>query len=178
MNDARLKSKLTTDGQYELILELCQAIVVTKNTKEAAHLLQDLLSKSEVERIARRLKIAKLLIAGVTFKEIQKYLKAGMTTISKINNWLSLSGRGYQMVIARTKKSLPSVSREGMEEIWRMMKRRYPSYFWPQMLLEGIFKEASKQQQDELVMIINKFAEKKKIFAEIDVENAMKFVGP
>jgi len=177
MNDAKLKSKMTTDGQYELILELCQAIVVTKNTKEAAHLLQDLLSKSEVERIARRLKIAKLLMSGVNFKDIQKYLKTGMTTISKINSWLTLSGRGYQMVVARTKKSSPSVTREGMEEIWRMMKRRYPSYFWPQILLEDIFKKASKQQQDELVTIINKFAQKKKIFAEIDSETAMNFIG-
>lgn len=176
MNDLRSKSKLTAEEQYELILDLCQALVVTRNTKEAAHLLQDLLSKSEVEMIAKRLKIAKLLLEGRKFNEIRKSLRAGMTTISKISSWLSLSGNGYRLVMARTKKLPPRVPNEAMEDIWRLMKRRYPSYFWPQMLLEDIFKKASKQQQDELVTIVSKFAKKEQIFAEIDVERAMNIV--
>ncbi len=152
--------KLTKEKQQKLLLELCQALSVVKDIKEAAHLLGDLLSPQEIEMIAKRLQIAKLLIKGLTYNDIDKELTVSPTTISRVNAWLQQSGEGYRIVIERSKnnKELKDLTLLDQEKIntdydkmsWEGVKRRYPSYFWPQLLLEEVLNSASSRQKKKL----------------------------
>lgn len=64
-------NKLQKTEKLKLLTALCEAISCTKNSQEAAKLLTDLLSPAEIEMVAKRLEIAKLLIKGYSYDEIK-----------------------------------------------------------------------------------------------------------
>src|SRR3990167_5793031 len=98
-----IKKKLTDKEEHAVLLELCQALVVVRTLYEAAHLLADLLSQQELNMIAKRLKIAKLLLKGMNYEEIQMSLKVSTQTIARVNLWLRESGEGYRLIVEKTK---------------------------------------------------------------------------
>jgi len=161
------KSKLTENEQQALLVELCQAMVSLKKPEEAARFLQDLLSAAEAEMLAKRVKIAKLLINGSTYEEVQRDLKVAKGTVARVSTWLALSGDGFRLVEKRSKSSQPSAVKESVDDVWRMMKRRYPLHLWPEILIEEIFKSASVTQKDKLKMILDRLGEKEQVFAEL-----------
>ena len=95
-------SKLSKKEREELLLEFCEALVAIKNLKEAASFITDLLGKQEIEMLAKRLKIAKLLLEGNKYGEISDELKVSFGTIARINLWLKTSGEGYRLITKRT----------------------------------------------------------------------------
>ena len=98
------KSKLTKEEQEEFLMDLCDAISSVKNSREAAQFLKDLLSPQEAEMLAKRVKVAELLLAGWSYKRIIEYLKVSEGTVARISEWLKLTGNGYRMIIARLKE--------------------------------------------------------------------------
>ena len=110
-----------------LVLSLCQAIHSCKNLDDAARLIEDLLSEAEAMRLAKRLRIAQLLIKKYTYAEIKAILRVSENTIVRVNVWLKHSGQGYKKAIANLKpltRPLIIVHAFGFEEL----KRRYPLY--------------------------------------------------
>src|SRR3990167_1666437 len=95
--------KLTKSQTQELIVDLCEAIALTGSSNEAAELLTDLLGKQELEMIAKRLRIAELLLEERTYEEIREALKTSGSTIARVQVWLQQSGEGYRKIIERTK---------------------------------------------------------------------------
>lgn len=94
-------SKLSKKEQEELILEFCEAFVAIKNTREAASFVKDLLGRQEIEMLAKRLKIAKLLLEGKKYGEIGDELRVSFGTIARVNLWLKTSGEGYRIFFGR-----------------------------------------------------------------------------
>ena len=66
--------KLSKKDQESLIFDLVNALVQAESLNEAALFLQDLLTKKEAQVLAKRLRIAKLLLNGMTYEEIEKNL--------------------------------------------------------------------------------------------------------
>jgi TrpR-related protein YerC/YecD len=159
--------KLPKKEQEQLLIELCEALTLLKNSSESAKLITDLLSRSEVEMIAKRLKIAKLLFEGKTYGEIRNILKVSSGTIGRVNLWLKISGEGYRMIIERTKTSKlkPILSYE-FESWFKAHKRRYSQYYRPSLLWEEIMKNLTRRKKEKILENLSKVSEKEKIYEE------------
>ncbi len=154
---AKFNSKLSKKEIEKILFQLCLAISEIKDPNEAAELLRDLLSYQESEMIAKRLKIAEHLINGSTYGEIEEQLLVSSSTIARVQEWLKISGEGYQKAIARTKQKIKTISSSEhsmADKDWGSIKRRFPSYYWPDLLLENIIANSSRRQKEKIKTVI------------------------
>lgn len=134
--------KLSRKEQEDLVFDLVNALVQTKTVGQAALFLQDLLTKSEMKILSKRLRIAKLLIEGMTYEQIKESLHVSHGTVAKIAAWLAERGDGFRRVLERIPKNKDE--EKWLEKSdWDNFKRRYSLYFWPELLLEEIVKNAN-----------------------------------
>ncbi len=164
-------SKLSQAEQEALLIGFCKSLVELKTPEEAAHFLKDLLSRQEAEMLAKRIEIARLLIKGLKYKDIQRLLKVSHGTIARVGQWLATSGQGYRLVVSRVKpeKTEKQTFIEELEKpaSWKQIKRRYPLYFWPDLLLEEFVRNAKRQQKDRMRKILEQFDEKSEVFERL-----------
>ncbi len=93
--------KLPPQEEKNLIFDLINAFTLTRNPVDTALLMQDLLTEKEVRNLAKRLRIAKLIISGQTTQEIVNNLHCSFATISKVRMWLNNAGEGLKKVIEK-----------------------------------------------------------------------------
>lgn len=160
-------SRLTNDEQEKLLADFCCVISSLKTPIEAAEFLKDLMSPQEAGMLAKRLKIAEMLMEGKNYNQINNVLKVSSNTISRVNEWLKLSGEGYRLAIQRIKKESNSSSRKENPS-WRELKKKYPTYFWPQLLLENIIQSAKLDDRRKLRAVLNKMDKKTALYKRID----------
>lgn len=166
----RKYSHISVSERTKLLEEFCEAITVLRGPQEIMNFLVDLLTKQELVMLTRRLKIAKFLIEGKGYQDIEGILKVAPTTIAKVNQWLEESGEGFRIVTERTKKEKPKPLGNwdiAMGE-WRRFRRRYPSMFWPQLTIEGIIKTMNKRQKDKVRRAIKKLDHKSSTYKQIN----------
>ena len=164
-------SKLSKEEQEKLFLNFCRALSQLKNPIEAAQFLKDLLSVQEVEMLAKRLKAAELLIKGETYAEISRFLKISSGTISRVNEWLKISGDGYKIAIKRIPKEgeKSSLLEDKFNPLsWRNVKKKYPLYYWPELLLEAIVKGSKYQEKRKLKSVLETMDKKTELFKKLD----------
>lgn len=162
------QSKLPYKESQAMIMDLCSAIASTHNTKEAAQILTDLLSRQELEMIAKRLNIAELLLKDHTYEEIKKSIKTSDPTIARVHSWLQESGEGYRLVLTRTKVKRDNLSRADEPVKLSKMKRKYPQYYWPQILLENWIKKSNQKEKQQMRDVLDKLGDKRKLYASLD----------
>lgn len=133
---------------------------MVKKLPEAAKVLGDLLSEQELEMIAKRLQIAKLLLKENTYKEIQDALNVSEQTIARVNIWLQQAGEGFRMIMER------GLAREDMKvPDWQPpvprseLARRFPLYYWPRGLLENIIRSANNAQRKQMLATLHSIRE-------------------
>ena len=80
MEKVKRLEKLSKTEQEELLLDLLQAFQIIKTLDEVALFVQDLLTRAEVKRLSKRLRIAKLLIDGYTYEANNHPKKCSSTT--------------------------------------------------------------------------------------------------
>lgn len=165
--------KLSKKERQELLITLCGALISIRKKEEAAQFLADLLSPQELDMLAKRLEIARHLIQGETYEGIQNKLKVSFTTISRINSWLMISGDGFRLVIERTKKKGKKFHEHSLEEkldpsSLYNFKRRYSTYFLPELLIEEIMKQSDKKHRNKLLSILDSIESKPEIFKGIN----------
>lgn len=158
--------KLSETEQEELALDLVNAIVSATSLKDAAFFLQDLLTRFEMKTLAKRLRIAKLLIQGLSYEEIENSLHVSHGTIAKIAAWLSERGDGFRTAISRLPKKNDLNSWQEISEADRF-KRRYPLYFWPEILLGEVVKSANKRQKERIRSVLDRLEEKSELHRKI-----------
>ena len=146
----------------QLYYKLCLAISKTKRVEEAADFLRDLLSYPEAEMIAKRLKIAELLLERNSYDDIRQELKVGYGTIARVNEWLKISGDGYRETVKKIKNKELKVKKELPTIELNTIKKRYPMYYWPEIVLENIIKTANKRQKEKLERITKQMEKMKK----------------
>jgi len=159
-------SKLSQIEKEDLFINFCETLESLKNSREIALFLKDLLGEIELEILTKRLGIAKYLIEGRTYEEINSILKVSHGTISRVNFWLKMSGTGYRLVSKRARKKEKKYSQFG-EDI-KKIKRTYRQYFWPELLFEGIIKELGRKKKEKLLDALSGLRNKQKIMQEFD----------
>ncbi len=161
MARVRKVERLSKNEQESLLFDLVHALVQTKNVNDAALLLQDLLTKSEITILGKRLRIAKLLISGASYEEIEEKLKVSHATIAKIAAWLTDRGEGFRKIV----KNLPKNTNGSNKKLsdWDKYKRRHGMYFWPELVLEEVIKSSNKKQKEKIRSVLEKVEEKSEL---------------
>ena len=160
--------KLSKEEREKLILEFCQALAVIKNVEEAAQFVKDLLGAQEIEMIAKRLKIAKLLLDGKTYEEIREELKVASGTISRVHIWLQMSGEGYRLIAKRTERRKPTEAELMVKDSLRSYVRGHSTYYWPYFLWKEIMKSLGQRRRERLQNVLAGGEDKKKIYEAFD----------
>lgn len=161
-NHKRLSKK---DTEF-LFIDFAKAVSSVKNPVEAANLIRDLLSEQEAIMLARRIQIARRLNDGLTYADIRKAVKVSDPTIARVQTWLQNYGEGFRTVIERTRKATDDTENSLP---WDRLKHRYPTYFWPQILLKQIVSSASQKEKQKLLNVVNQMKEKTKLARELKV---------
>lgn len=163
-------SKIPKKEKEELLMEFCEAISTLKNPQEIMNFLTDLLTKQEIIMLAKRIKIAKLLLEGRNYREIEGILKVGLGTVARISQWLSEGGEGFRLITERTKKEKPKppTSWDLAMGDWRKFRRRYPLMFWPQLLIEDIIRAMNKRQKEKIRHALEKLDRKSSLYKQIN----------
>ena len=84
------------NDQTDLLMEAVQQL---QSTEDAYRFFEDICTIAEVKSMAQRIKVARLLRAGVTYQEIAKETGASSATISRVNRALLFGADGYRRVL-------------------------------------------------------------------------------
>ena len=160
--------KLTPKEQEQLLLEFCEAMLSLKSLKEVVNFLKDIFTKQEIEMISKRLRVARLLLEGKTYEEIRNSLKVSHGTISRVNVWLKISGEGYRLVVGRTKPAKECSYEDEIKEMNLAYKKKYPMYFWPELLYERITKDLSQRKKEEVKKALRAAESKEDLYKIMD----------
>ena len=90
--------------QTQEITELFEAIASLRSAEEVGRFLRDLCTMSELEAMAHRWQVARLLEEGLPYLEISKRTHASTTTVTRVAHWLRYGEGGYRLVLNRQKR--------------------------------------------------------------------------
>lgn len=79
--------------------ELFEGILSLKTVDECYRFFEDICTINEINSIAQRLQVSKMLDNKCTYKEIEQETKASTATISRINKCLVYGADGYKIVL-------------------------------------------------------------------------------
>ena len=85
----------------EAVDDLFDAVLSLKNREECYSFFVDICTNNEINSIAERLEVAKLLYQNKTYLEIAKITGASTATISRVNRSLNYGDDGYELVFNR-----------------------------------------------------------------------------
>lgn len=91
--NSRIKSA-QADSLFEAVLKL-------ENLEECYRFFEDICTIKEVQAIAQRLEVAKLLKQNKTYNEIEAETGASTATISRINRSLNYGADGYKIIFEK-----------------------------------------------------------------------------
>ena len=83
--------------------DLFKTIVHLESVQEAERFFRDLCTIPELETLAARWEVAKLLDQGVHYAEIAQRTGASTATITRINTWRRYGMGGYRLLLDRRK---------------------------------------------------------------------------
>ncbi len=81
--------------------QLLSAVLSLESADEAYALLLDLCTVRELQEMAGRLEVARLLATGEHYTAIQETTGASATTISRVSKSLNYGAEGYRLVLDR-----------------------------------------------------------------------------
>lgn len=94
--ESKLKNSETDD--------LFKAVLLLKDEEECYRFFEDICTIKELQAIAQRFQVAKLLAARKTYNEIEAITSASTATISRVNRCLLYGADGYQLILKRMKE--------------------------------------------------------------------------
>jgi TrpR-related protein YerC/YecD len=84
--------------------ELFTTIASLRTADEAKRFLRDLCTRSELDAMAHRWEVAKLLADGLPYLEVAKRAHASTTTVTRVAQWLRNGEGGYELALRRRKR--------------------------------------------------------------------------
>ena len=93
----------------ELTDALFDAILSLETREECYNFFEDLCTVVEMQSLAHRFSVAKLLDEGKTYTEVSELTGASTATISRISKCLSYGADGYKVILDRMKRECPSI---------------------------------------------------------------------
>ncbi|WP_428829582.1 YerC/YecD family TrpR-related protein [Beduinella massiliensis] len=83
---------------------LVKAILSLQTDEECYRLFDDLCTIHEVQALAQRIEVARLLRERITYHDIAERTGASTATISRVNRCLTYGADGYNTVLDRMEK--------------------------------------------------------------------------
>ncbi|MCI9518064.1 MAG: hypothetical protein HFK08_02255 [Clostridia bacterium] len=90
--------------QSEDIDTLYEAVSCIETKEEFYNFFEDLCTITELQSLAHRFTVAKMLSDGYTYQDISDKTGASTATISRINKCLGYGADGYSVILSRMKK--------------------------------------------------------------------------
>ena len=84
---------------------LFRAVLGLENVGECYDFFEDLCTVSELQAMAQRFHVARLLSEGKTYQEISSETGASTATISRINKCLEYGSDGYKTALEKLKNA-------------------------------------------------------------------------
>lgn len=88
-----------SEGPSPALATLLEALVSLADVDAAYALMQDLCTPRELEDLAQRLEVARMLDAGVVYARIQATTGASATTVARVARCLKYGTGGYRSVL-------------------------------------------------------------------------------
>ena len=83
--------------------DLFSVILQLENLGEAQKFFRDLLTEKELQELAQRWKVVRMLDRGESYVEIERQTKMSSTTIARIQHWLKEGSGGYELMLKKIK---------------------------------------------------------------------------
>src|SRR5258708_24822321 len=83
--------------------DLFGAVLTLETRAEVESFLRDLCTLSELEAMAHRWEVARLLDKGLPYLEIAQRTHASTTTVTRVAHWLRHGEGGYQLALERVR---------------------------------------------------------------------------
>lgn len=93
---------------------LIQAILSLETSNEAERFLRDLLTESEIEEFAKRLKVAEMLTEKIPYSVIEKETGFSSTTVARVSKWLNGKQGGYKTILKKIHHHSSIQTRRGL----------------------------------------------------------------
>lgn len=102
---AKVKPKqLSEKTLHKFLGEFYSIITILETKGEVEYFLKELLSTSETVMLARRIQIAKMLLAEFSYNQIREELGSGFGTISSVQRWIDGGWGGYFKALEKVGK--------------------------------------------------------------------------
>jgi TrpR-related protein YerC/YecD len=83
--------------------ELAEAFLCLRNRDEAKRFLRDLCTLGELQALAHRWQIVRLLEDGLPYLEIAERVHTSTATVTRVAQWLRHGTGGYTLVLGRAR---------------------------------------------------------------------------
>jgi len=94
--------------QTKEMRSLCDALLTLESRAELERFLRDLCTLAELEAMAHRWEVARLVDKGLPYLEIAQKTGASTTTVTRVAHWLRHGEGGYRLALDRTKAATPA----------------------------------------------------------------------
>lgn len=101
MKKKQSDAMLGKDQSEEMMEYLAQGFLTLRNSDECIRFLKDLCTDSELQEMARRLQVARLLNERYIYSEITEQTGLSAATISRIKRSLRRGNLGFITVVSR-----------------------------------------------------------------------------
>lgn len=85
------------------IENLYEAVLQLKDKKECKKFFRDLCTMAEINAMAERVKVVKMVSKGTPYREICDKTGVSTATITRIAHWLNHGMGGYKLILDRLK---------------------------------------------------------------------------
>ena len=104
---AAVEPQSETAGGPRDVEALCQALLQLRTADEARRFLRDLTTPGELQALAERLRVARLLDeGGRSYREIAAQTGSSTTTVTRVARFLTQEDHlGYRLVLDRLKEA-------------------------------------------------------------------------
>lgn len=142
---------------YKLLDEFYSIVTLLETREEVKNFFKDLLSASEALMLSRRIQIAKMLLAGLSYDDIRRQIGTGYSTITSVQRWIDSGWGGYFKALENLNKVIRRKEAEANQlynNPFSKLKSKYPAHF----LISNGLDELRKWNQER------QFRKKKKSF--------------
>ena len=86
------------------IEELSGVLASMRSVEETERFLRDLCTRSELDAMAHRWEVARLLEEGLPYLEVARRAHASTTTVTRVAQWLKRGEGGYRLALDRQRR--------------------------------------------------------------------------
>lgn len=85
--------------------QLFEAVLSLKDKEECYQFFDDLATMNEIQSLAQRLEVARMLMEGDTYQRIEQETGASTATISRVKRCINYGNDGYKFTLDRVYES-------------------------------------------------------------------------